>query len=61
MITIKIVGSGVEHALERYDDDTGYGLTFCGAKVGPWDLGPNQGEIECLECQAKAKKEGSTL
>lgn len=51
MVSMKIVGSGVEHALERYDDNNGYGLTFCGEMVGPWDQGPNQNDVECAKCK----------
>lgn len=61
MITIKLAASRLEHALERYNDDTGYGLTLCGAKVGPWDFGPNLSKIECLKCMAKVDKEEESV
>lgn len=45
---------GVEHALELYNENNGHGLAYCGERVGPWDLGPNQGEVQCQKCKEKA-------
>lgn len=44
------VGS-IEHILAAYDEDTGYGVTFCFESVGPCDLGPNlEQDITCVVC-----------
>jgi hypothetical protein len=48
-----ITVNGVEHGLWAYDDDTGHGLTYCRKQVGPYDLGPNHGEINCADCKTK--------
>lgn len=55
MMTITI--ESFEHALEYYSDDTGHGLTYCNVKIGPWNKGPNQSEIQCDECKAKVAAE----
>lgn len=53
--TMTITVDGVEHVLTHYNDDNGYGLASCGARVGPWDLGPNLGEVNCAKCAGKVK------
>ena len=44
---------GVEHAVEYYNDESGYGLTLCGAGIGRHDLGPRFEHVDCIKCVAK--------
>lgn len=38
------------HEIYYYDDDTGYGLTGCEEKIGPWDRWL-VGKIICTKCR----------
>lgn len=62
-MTITLLGSKAEHAVEFYDDNTGYGRTMCGAKICPLDSGMHVDEKPtCRKCKTKMKpsKKGKT-
>ena len=43
------------HAIAVYNDDNGYGLTLCGARIGPWDVWL-VGRVKCRKCRAKGRR-----
>lgn len=43
------------HEILAYNDDNGYGLTRCGAGIGPWDVWLC-GEVTCVKCLRAAAR-----